>query len=128
MWIGKNFLFFHFKGNTPVRRDCLKIISNGAQIELPNIFSMRIFMLSCPGALLDLKWWLYFPLSLPENVTVGRRFSLIYLISEGSELWLETREHCLEKKKMKSSAFPLKFVSERFSQNTGGGTGIFLFF
>ena len=46
--MGTIFPLFYLEGNTPVRRACLKIISNGTKIESPHIFSMGILKLSCP--------------------------------------------------------------------------------
>ena len=51
--MGTIFPFFHSERNTPVRRACLEIISNGTRIESPHIFSMRILNLPCPWALFD---------------------------------------------------------------------------
>ena len=56
-----------------------------------------------------------FPISLAENVTVDRCLSVIQLTSAGRELLLGRREHCLEKKILKSCAFSLKSVMKRFS-------------
>ena len=45
-----------------------------------------------------------FPIYLAENVTVDRHLSVIWPTSAGRELLLGIREHCLEKKILKSSA------------------------
>ena len=49
------FSFFHSEGNRPVKRACLKIVSNDMQIESPQIFGMWILMLSCPWALFEVR-------------------------------------------------------------------------
>ena len=67
-------------------------------------------MLLCPWALFESRFWMIFLISLTENVTGDRRLLIIYLISAGRELLLGIREHCLEKKKKKNSAFSLKSV------------------
>ena len=77
LWMGTIFHFFHSEGNKPVRRACLKVISNGTQIEPPHILSTRVLMLSCSRALFESKFWMIFPKSLAENVTVDRRLSVI---------------------------------------------------
>ena len=63
---------------------------------------------------------------MAENITVDRRLSVIQLTSGGRELILGIMEHCLEKKKLKSSTFFVKSVMKRFPQNSGGIIGIFL--
>ena len=65
-----------------------------------------------------------FPTSLTENVTVDRHLSVV--TSAGRELLLGIREHCLEKKILKSWAFSLKSVMKWFSWNSGGIIGVFL--
>ena len=113
LWMGTIFPFFYSERKTPIKRACLRIISNS--IELPDMFSMRILMLSCQQALFESRFWMIFPISLTENVTVVRCFSVIQLTSAGRKLLLGIREYCLEKKNLKSSAFSLKSVIRRFS-------------
>ena len=71
------FTFFRSEGNPPIRRACLKIITNGMKIGLPNIFSMRIRMLSYPWDLFESKFRMIFPIPLVENVTVDRGLSVL---------------------------------------------------
>ena len=47
------------------------------KIGLPNIFSMRIRMLSYPWDLFESKFWMIFPIPLVENVTVDRGLSVL---------------------------------------------------
>ena len=77
LWMETMFFFFHSEGNTPVKRACLKIISNDTQIESPQIFSMCILMLSWPWALFEVRLWMVFPISLAVNVTVDSRLSVM---------------------------------------------------
>ena len=128
LWMGTMFPFFHSEGKTPVRRACLKIISGGTQIESPHIFSMRILMLSCSWALFKSRFWMNFPISLSENVTVEWRLSVISLISAGRELLLGIREHCLEKKKTAKFDFFLKICYKTIFVKQWGIKGIFLLF
>ena len=75
--MGTIFPFLHSEEKTPVRRACLKIISNGTQIESLHVLSMGILKLSCPWALFESRFRIIFPISLAENVPVVRRLSVI---------------------------------------------------
>ena len=68
--MGTIFLLFHSERNAPVRRVCLKIISNGIQTESPHIISMQIIMLSNSWTLLESRSRMNFPISSAESVTV----------------------------------------------------------
>ena len=55
----------------------LKITSNSIKIELPHVFSIRILMLPCRWPLIESRFWMTFPISSAENVTVDRPLSVI---------------------------------------------------
>ena len=120
--------FFHSDGNTPVVRACLKINSRGLQMVLPHILSIRILMLSWPWALFGLRLTIIFSILLVVKLIVRNLLSVTYLRFVGSLLQFFNKEHWLEKKELKSSAFSLKSVIKQFSWNNGGIRGIFLMF
>ena len=105
LWMGTISPFFHSDAKA-----WLNIITRGLQMVLPHIFNIRKLILSCPWALLWSIPWIIFPISSAENVTEDNRLLVWKLRLVGSLLWLAKREHCLEKKQLKSSPFSLKSV------------------
>ena len=69
------------------------------------IFIIGILMFSYLCVLFESKFWMIFPISSTENVTIDNRLSVIYLTLVGRKLLLEIREDCLKKKKLKSPGF-----------------------
>ena len=72
-------------------------------------------MLSRPWALFELRLTMIFSMLSAVKLIVRNLLSLTYLGFVGSLLQLFNKEHWLEKKELKSSAFSLKSVIKRFS-------------
>ena len=80
------------------------------------------------GALFGLRFLIIFKISYVENSTVESDWHVFLVRTEGSLLLSLTREHCLVKKSLKSSAFSLKSMINLPLCNSGGIQGIFLLF
>ena len=85
------------------------------QIESPQIFSMRMLIISWPWALLGSKHLIIFPMSLSVKEMLDRDLSVKLSQLVGSTLVFVINEHWLAKKELKSSAFSLKVVSQEYS-------------
>ena len=125
LWMETILPFIHSDGSKPVVRAWLNIIYKGLQMAWLHVFNMRILTLSCSWALWWSRSWIIFPISFAENVTEDNRLSVRKLRLVGSLLWLAKREHCLEKKELKSSAFSLKSVIKHLSWYKEGISSIF---
>ena len=95
IWTRKNSVFGLLLYN--VIKDCLWWFTY--------IFIIGILMFSYLCVLFESKFWMIFPISSTENVTIDNRLLVIYLTLVGRKLSLEIREDCLEKKKLKSPGF-----------------------
>ena len=82
---------------------------------LAHILSVRILMLSWPWALFGLRLPIIFSLLSVVKLIVRNLLSVTYLRLLGSLLQVFNKEHWLEKKELKSSAFSKKSVIKRFS-------------
>ena len=85
-------------------------------------------MFSWPWALFWLRLTLFFSILSAVKLIVSKLLSVTYLSFVGSLLKFFNKEHWLEKKKLRSSAFSLKSVIKEFSWNNGGISGAFLLF
>ena len=94
-------------------------------IELPQIFNMRILIMSWPWALLGSKLLIILPTSLSVNM-FEKDLSLKSSKSVGSTLLFCTDEHWLAKEELNNSAFSLKSVINLFWWKTDGIQGTFL--
>ena len=92
------------------------------------ILSIRILALSWPWALFGLRRTIILSILSVVKLIVRNLLSVTYLIYVGSLLQFFNKEHWLEKKELKSSAFSLKSIIKRFLWNNGGISGIFLLF
>ena len=106
--------FFHSDGKELLVKTWRNIIPKGLQMVSPHIFNMRILILSCPWALLSSRPWIIFPIYSAENVIEDNRLLVRKVRPVGSSLWLAKREHCSEKKQLKSSGFSLTSVTKQF--------------
>ena len=120
--------FFQSDGNIPFARQSLNISSKGLHSESPHIFNIRMLILSWPWALFGLRFWMIFNMSLLTNFTVDKRLSVRKWSRGGSLLPFLIKEHCFAKKELKSSAFPLKSVTNLLLWNNGVITGILRLF
>ena len=75
--------------------------SEGFIIEPPQIFSMRILIMSKPWALFGLKFLMIFAISSLVNKTVERRLLALLRESVRRLLLLSTSVQCLAKKLLK---------------------------
>ena len=110
LWTGTTLAFFYSMGNFPLSMHDLKISSKGFKIESPQIFNMRILIMSKPWALFGLKFLVIFAISSLVNETVERRLFVLLKELVGSLLEFSTSVHCLAKKSLKIWAFSLKSV------------------
>ena len=90
-------LFFNSKGNLPARKQVLKIMLRGLQIESPHIFNIRIPILSWSWALFRSKLLIIWRMSSfvkwqEDNVLPVHNGNL-----EGKTLPFEIGEHCSAK-------------------------------
>ena len=120
---GTTLAFFPFWGELPFSKYDRKIMPSGLQI-----FKIRILIISWPWAFSGLIFLIIFKISYVENSTDESDLHVFLVRTEGSLLLLLTREHCLEKKSLKSSAFSLKSMMKLPLCNRGGMLGIFLLF
>ena len=98
--------FFHSKGNLPVRKQVLKIMFRGLQIESPHIFNIWILISSWAlfgSRLLIIRRMSSFAKWQVDNVLSVRNGN-----SEGKTLPFEIGEHWSAKKEFKISLFPWK--------------------
>ena len=87
-------------GNFSFSRHDLNINYKGFKIESPQIFNMRILIMSKPWALFGLKFLMIFAISLVNEIA-ERRLFVILKESVGSLLVFSTSVHCLAKKSLK---------------------------
>ena len=96
--------FYHSEGNLPFYKHVQKLIPSGLQIDSSQIFNIQILIISSwPWALFGLRSELflkYHMLKVTGTFFSGR--------TKGTLLFLLTKEHCLVKMSLKSSAFSLK--------------------
>ena len=93
-----------------------------------HIFSTSLLILSSPWALFGLRFWMIFNISLLTNFTINKRLSVRKWSQGGSLLPFLIKEHCFEKKELKSSAFSLKSLTNLLLWNNVGITGILRLF
>ena len=103
--------FFHSEANFPFCKHDQEIIPSGLQIDLSQIFNILILIILWPWALFGLRYLIIFKISYVENSTVKSNWHVFLLRTDKSFLLLLTRDHCLVKKPLKSSAFFLKFLT-----------------
>ena len=103
--------FFHSEGNFPFCKHDQEIIPSGLQIDLSQIFNILILIILWPWALFGLRYLIIFKISYVENSTVKSNWHVFLLRTDESLLLLLTRELCLVKKSLKSSAFSLKSLT-----------------
>ena len=113
--LGLYWLFFHSNGKELVSIHWLKIKFKGLQIDLQQIFIMRILILWWPWAFFRSKFCVIFSKSSLEKFRVSKHFSVVKWRLRGSSLLLLIKEHCFAKKELKSSAFSLKSITYSFS-------------
>ena len=128
LWIGTLSAFFHSDGKQPLPTHCLKIMVNGLRVAGPQIFNIRMLILSCPRTLPERTFWIILAVSSWEKVTEDKRLIVNYWICVGRVLALVIREHRYEKNELKSSTFSKKLVTNLFLRNSGGMRGIFILF
>ena len=110
LWTGTTLAFFHSMGNFPLSMHDLKISSKGFKIESPQIFNMRILIMSKPWALFGLRFLMILAMLFSVNETVERMLFILLKESIGSLLIFSTSVHCVAKKLLKIWAFSLKSV------------------
>ena len=93
-----------------------------------HILSICILILSWPWALFELGLKLIFSILSALKLIVRNLSSVTYLEFVGRLLQFFNKEHWLQKKELKSSAFSLKSVIKGLLWNNGGISGIFLLF
>ena len=108
LWIWTTLAFFQFWGNMPCSKQALKISPDDLFIESPQIFNMRILIMSQSWALLGSKLLIILPISLSVNVMFDKDLSVKSSKSVGSTLLFRINEHWLAKKEWNNSAFSLK--------------------
>ena len=74
----------------------------------PQIFNIRILILSWPCTLFELRFWIILPISPAANATEDKRLAVTRLRFVRSLLLLSISERWFEKKSFKSSTFCLK--------------------
>ena len=117
--------FFHSQGKLPVRKQILKIMFRGQQIESLNIFSIRMLISSWAWALFGSR--LLINRRMPsfakwqKDVVLSVRKSN----SEGKTLLFGIWEHWLAKKELKISLFSWKSTINLSPWNSGGMQRIF---
>ena len=116
--------FFHSNGKEPVTIHWLKISFKGLQIDLPQIFIMRILISSWP---FGSKFCITFSISLLEKFRLFKYFSLVKWRLRGSSLQLLIKEYCLANKELQSSVLFLKSVTYSYLWKRGGKSGIFYY-
>ena len=77
-------------GNFPLSMHDLNISSKGFKIELPQIFNLRILIMSKPWALFGLRFLMIFAISSLVNEIVERRLFVLLKESIGSLLVFST--------------------------------------
>ena len=75
----------------------------------PQIFNIRILILSWPCTLFELRFWIILPISPAANATEDKRLAVTRLRFVRSLLLLSISERWFEKKSFKSSTFCLKY-------------------
>ena len=88
-------------GNFPFSKHDLNISSKGFKIKSPQIFIMRILIMSKPWALFGLRFLMIFAISSLVNEIVERRLFVLLKELFGSLLVFSTSVHCLAKKSLK---------------------------
>ena len=88
-------------GNFPFSRHDLNISSKGFKIKSPQIFIMRMLIMSKPWALFGLRFLIVFAISSSVNETVERRLFVLLEELAGGLLEFSTSVHCLAKKSLK---------------------------
>ena len=105
-----NISFFHSMRNFPLSMPDLKISSKVFKIESPQIFNMRILIMSKPWALFGLRFLMILAKSSLVNEIAERRLYVLLKESIGSLLVFSTSVHCLAKTLLKIWTFSLKSV------------------
>ena len=101
--IGSMFPFFQSSGNIPHFKQFSNVLKRGSIIATPDIFKMRILIISWPWALLGSSLQIIRLMSFLVNSMFTRYWYLMGIDDEGRTLLII--EHCFSKKRIKEIGF-----------------------
>ena len=105
----KNISFFPFDGKFSTLEPDLDTSSKGFRIDSPQIFTIRIMIISCLRALFGSRFFMIFAVSSSVKEMLERQLFVFFLREPvGSLLVQLTIVHCLAEKLSKVSSFCLK--------------------
>ena len=111
----------------PLSMESWKIKRRGLQMELSQIFNMRMLIISWPWDLFGSSLLIIFSIFSSVRVIEDSDLLVYRCTLVGSLLPVSNNVHYFAKNELKSSAFSLKLVTYLFSCKIGGMHGIFLF-
>ena len=124
--MGTILVFFYSEEKTSVSIHYLNIISRSLYMEEPQIFNMRMPMLSWNKLYLDLSFESFQLCRLDENLQKISDCQSNNENVKGVCCCFFIKEHCFAKRSaLKSSSFYLKSITNLFSWKNGGIRGIF---
>ena len=96
--------------------------------DLSHILSMHMLIMLCSWTLFESKFCTTFSISFSVNVIFDKDLLVLGCRTDGISLPLSILEHCLAKKELNNSVFPLKLVTNLFSWKISGIQGIFYYY
>ena len=112
LWTGTTLAFFHSMGSFPLSMHDLNISSKGFTIYSPQIFNIRILIISWLCTSFGSRFFMIFKMPSLVKEIVERLLFVLLRESVGILLVLSTIVPCLVKKLWEISAFSLKSVME----------------